>query len=165
MDFRNGYPIGYVSKAHGFKGHVKIHFFEEKYKQLLSEKGFLFLEISKKGVPFCIEEYQANKSVVLLEDIDSEEKAKGICGLQLVVFDLKGIDAGKESLIGFDLFNESNEKIGEITAVHDFNSNILFEVKTNKEIVLIPFHEDLLLELEEDKRRIIMQIPDGLLDN
>ena len=163
MDFRNGLPIGYISKSHGFKGQVKLGFFEEEYKSLLTKEGFLFLEIDNKGVPFFIEEIEAGGLVVKLEDIDDEDAARKICGLKMLSFK-DGIEKEGNVLIGFHLYNQEEKKIGEIIDIQDLNGNIVLSVGIEGQEFLIPFHEELVLNIELEKRKIVLSIPEGLLD-
>lgn len=163
MDFRNGFPIGYVSKSHGFKGHVKLNFFEEKYKSKVKKSGFLFLELSKKGVPFFIEEADSNGAIVKLEDVDSEEDARKLSALQIVSFDDDLVE-GEGQLSGFDLYDQSEMKIGVITDVLDLKGNVLLEVKGESKEYYIPFHEDLVLGVDPEEKVIHLEIAEGLLD-
>ncbi len=163
MNFRNGFPIGYISKSHGFKGQVKLGFFEEEYKELLIIKGFLFLEIDGKGVPFLIEDIDAGGAVVKLEDVDDEVSARKICGLKMISFE-SGLKDKENPLVGYELQNQKQEGVGEIVEVQDLNGSIvLLVIKEGKEY-LIPFHEELVLEIDSEKRVIVLSIPGGLLD-
>ena len=163
MDFGNGFPIGYVSKSHGFKGQVKLGFFEEEYKELIINKGFLFLEIDNKGVPFLINEVEGNGLVVKLEDIDDEESARGLCGLKMLSFK-KGLEKREMEIIGYALQNAKHEDVGEIIEVEDLNGNVVLHVANEKKHLLLPFHEDLLLEMNASKKILVLSIAEGLLD-
>ena len=163
MNFRNGFPIGYISKSHGFKGQVKLGFFEEEYKELLIIKGFLFLEIDGKGVPFLIEDIDAGGAVVKLEDVDDEVSARKICGLKMISFE-KDLEEKENELVGYVLHNQEKEVTGEINEVQDLNGNIVLRVTKEEQEYLIPFHEDLVLGIDSEKRFIVLSIPEGLLD-
>ena len=40
----------------------------------------------------------------------------------------------------------------------------VFEIKYNSRLVLIPIHEDLINEIDKEKKIIHLDIPDGLLE-
>lgn len=163
MDFRNGFPIGYVSKSHGFKGHVKLNFFKEEYKNNIKKSGYLFLEISKKGVPFFIEELDSSKTIVKLEDVNSEDEAKKLSAMQVVTFD----DSVKElqfQLMDFTLVDQHGKEVGLINDLVDLQGNVLLEVRRGVEEIYIPFHEDLIHEINPESKRVVLEIAEGLLD-
>ena len=163
MNFRNGFPIGYVSKSHGFKGHVKLNFFEEEYKKLISKEGFLFLEIDNKGVPFFIEEIESTGTIVKLEDVDSEEIARRYCKLQILSFS-DSLEKVAHDLIGFTVMNSQGTTIGVITEVQDLNGNTVLSVVSNHNDLMVPFHEDLLIDIDAKAKLMTLEIPEGLLD-
>jgi 16S rRNA processing protein RimM len=55
-------------------------------------------------------------------------------------------------------------KIGEIAVVEDFGGNIVFTVMMNGKEILIPFHDELLVEFNPKKKLIILDCPEGLLE-
>ena len=79
------------------------------------------------------------------------------------------IDEEEEVLsewIGFEIIDAETEKsLGKIEAIEDSTSNILFILRNdNDEEILVPANEDFIEEIDEEGRRVIMKLPDGLVD-
>ena len=64
-----------------------------------------------------------------------------------------------------DIKNEADKLIGTIEGVDDSTANILFSVITEGgEELLIPATDDFVEEIDDEKREITMNLPDGLLE-
>ena len=54
--------------------------------------------------------------------------------------------------------------LGEIVAVDDSTMNVLFSIETpDGEEILLPAHEEFMVKLEKKKRRLTVEVPEGLL--
>ena len=164
--------VGYVQKPHGINGELVIRF-QEEYYETLEEYPTLFLEIDQLLVPFFIAEeglrFKSSESVITkLEWIDSDAKAKSLCGFSVFVKQEDVLELEDEmstnALVGFQLFGEEQGLIGEVTRVHDCAGNLLLEVEYQGREVLIPINEDLIVSVDEDLRQIELRIADGLFD-
>ena len=60
--------------------------------------------------------------------------------------------------------NQNNELIGTITEVVEIPQNVLLAVNHNDREILIPFHDDIIIKVNEKKSTISIHIIDGLLD-
>ena len=168
----NCVKIGYIQKPHGIHGELVIRF-DEEYYETLEECPTLFLEIDNLLVPFFISEeglrFKSGESVIAnLEWINSDKKAKELCGLSVFVGQddivLSEDEFTPHMLIGFQLFDETLGKIGEINEVHDYSGNLLLSVDYKGIESLIPLNEDLIVRLDEDLREIELRIPEGLFN-
>lgn len=168
----NCVKVGYVQKPHGIHGELVIRF-EEDYYETLDENPPLFLEIDNLLVPYFISDeglrFKSGESVIArLDWVDSDKKAKALCGLSVFVDQDDVIEFEDElsphSLIGFQLFGEELGLIGEISEVNDFSGNLLLSVEYQGKEALIPLNEELIVRLDEDKREIELRIAEGLFD-
>ena len=169
---KNSVKVGFVQKPHGIHGELVIRFDEEFY-ETFEEYPPLFLEIDNLLVPFFLIEdglrFKSGESVIAkFEWIDSDKKAKELCGLSVfvdendvVVFD---DELSTNALIGYNLFDETLGLIGEITEVNDFSGNLLLSVYYQGKEALVPLNEDLIVRLDEENREIELHIPQGLFD-
>jgi 16S rRNA processing protein RimM len=164
--------IGYVQKPHGIHGELVIRF-QEEYYETLEESPPIFLEIDNLLVPYFISEdglrFKSGESVIVqLDWIDSDKKAKDLCGLAVYVDQIDVVELEDEmsphALVGFQLFDETLGLIGEINDVHDYAGNLLLSVDYQGKEALVPLNEDFIVRLDEDLREIELQIPEGLFD-
>ncbi len=168
----NCVKIGYTQKPHGIHGELVVRF-DEQYYETLEECPTLFLEIDNLLVPYFISEeglrFKSGESVIVnLDWVDSDKKAKDLCGLSVYVDQTDVIELDDElsphALIGFMLFDETLGQIGEINDVHDYSGNLLLSVDYQGNESLIPLNEDLIVRLDEDLREIELRIPEGLFN-
>ena len=168
----NCVKVGYVQKPHGINGELVIRF-QEEYYETLEEYPALFLEIDNLLVPFFIAEegfrFKSSESVITqLDWVDTDAKAKALCGLSVFVNKDDVIDNDDEmsphALVGYQLFGEDQGLIGEIKEVHDYAGNMLLLVDYQGKEALVPLNEDLIISLDEDLREIELRIPEGLFD-
>lgn len=168
----NCVKVGFILKPHGIHGELVIRF-QEEYYETLDENPTLFLEIDNLLVPYFISDeglrFKSGESVITqLEWVDTDKKAKDLCGLSVYVDRDDVIEFEDEmsphALIGYQLFDESLGLIGEITEVNDFSGNVLLSVEYQGKEAMVPLNEDLIVRLDEDLREIELRIPEGLFD-
>lgn len=165
------YRIGQISKAHGLKGEVVFNFSDDIFDRV--DCPYLICEIDGILVPFFLEEYRFktdSSALLKFEDIDSADDAQQLIGSN-VYFENRFItDSDQEEVslsyfVGFKIINEKGEELGTIVDIDDQTENWLFiaEDANNKEI-LIPAHEEFIVDINHNKKTIEMDLPEGLLD-
>jgi len=164
--------VGYFQKPHGVKGEIVL-VFEPQYDLSLEEEPTLFPEIDGLLVPYFLRpdgiRFRSGEAAfVQLDWVDSEEDARKLCGSSVFLKEEDLIFPEEELslhyLVGFILHDPQIGKIGIIEKVEDFGGNLLFQLQFKGKEVLIPFNEDLLLDLNEDEKRIEMNCPEGIFD-
>jgi 16S rRNA processing protein RimM len=150
--------VGFVLKPHGFNGQLKIQL-DEDY----SPNDFILLEIQEKFVPFKIKQLNSAASIITLEDISSIEQAEALCNCKIVDL-IDHEQTENNSLVGYKLINHANAESYDITQILDFPNNVLLEFRFGYKDILIPFQEDLIVDIDHEAKTIEMIIPEGLLD-
>ena len=80
----------------------------------------------------------------------------------------EGIDVsvmeGNSYFIGFSIFSEEEKYIGEVVDIDDTTENVLFLLhdKNGNELI-IPASDDFVVDIDEQRKKIIMSLPEGLL--
>ena len=165
--------IGYTQKPHGLSGELKV-FIEDTYEEDFMECETVFLNIKGKELPFFIESIRGgNFTIVKFEDVDTKEKAMEIQskGLSIRATDLipdqaREVQLISESgkLIGYMILDKTAGEVGIIQEVLEMPQQEMFSLKYQKRDILIPVSDDYILEIDDDKKEILMDLPDGLLD-
>ncbi len=165
------YKIGKLGKPHGVKGEITFMFDDDIFDRVDSD--YLILEIDGILVPFFFEEYRFHGDETALMKfcgIDTQDRARELTGSD-VYFPLHLSNSDDENaswtkIIGFSLIDSNiNKVVGKIQSVDDSTINILFEVLTDDgRNVLIPASEDLIVKVDTDKKEIMINLPEGLLD-
>jgi 16S rRNA processing protein RimM len=123
-------------------------------------------------VPFFMEEYRfRNDSAALVkfEGIDTQERARELTHCD-VYFPYSLSDGNEQQfswneIVVFSLIDaDTQQPVGEITAIDDSTINILFHVERDGEEILIPASDELIQSVSMDQREIEITLPDGILD-
>lgn len=162
------YKIGKLGKPHGIKGEVSFMFNDDVFDRVESE--YLILEIDGIMVPFFMEEYRFrsdDNALVKFVDIDTLERAAELTGCD-VYFERERAEQDEDAdisfaqIVSFEIVDEhSGKSIGKIDSVDDSTDNILFELENG---MLIPVAEEWIKEIDNNNKKIIMTLPEGLID-
>lgn len=165
------FKIGKLIKPHGIKGEISFVFENDVFARV--DCSYLICRIDGILVPFFIEEYRfkgSETALITFEDIDSEEKAQRLSGLE-VYFPRKyyeeeiddEIEYSWNFFIGFSVSDKAAGKIGTIEAIDEKTLNTLFLIKNGDEEFIIPATEDFIEKIDAKKKILYLKLPEGLL--
>lgn len=163
------YKIGRIGKPHGVKGEVGFMFDDDVFDRV--ESDYLVLEVDGLLVPFFMEEYRfkgSQTALVKFCDVDSQDAARELTGCD--VYFPRSASDGEDgemtwaSIVGFHIVDiNSGADVGEICGVDDSTINLLLEIKTDDgQEILIPAHDELIENVDAERRVIEMRLPEGL---
>lgn len=165
------FPIGQVIKPHGVNGEMSFNFTSDVFDTENIE--FLIIEIQGILVPFFIEEYRfksESTGLIKFEGVESDEQARVFSGLTLFV-QKKYLDKVEDAEIeldyfaGFHLVDEIKGELGLITEVDQTTENALFVIDNGSDDeLLIPVGDDYIREIDHENKRILVRLPEGLLE-
>lgn len=164
------FKIGVINKPHGVKGEVSFSFTDDIFDRV-EDCDYLILMMDGILVPFFWEEYRFksdNVALVKFEGIDTAERARMFTNVE-VYFPKKYMDEQDEItswnfFVGFQVNDVRHGALGEIVDVDDATMNVLFVIEKEGEELLLPAHEEFILDLDKKNRVLIVEIPEGLLD-
>ena len=165
--------IGHYNKPHGVNGEISATL--DIDTSLLKDFKCLVSDIDGIFVPFFITDLRSkNVSTALLtiDGIQDEHDAALLVNKEIFVLkdEYEQLSADEETdefpldyFIGFRLF-DSREEVGIIIDVDDTTENVLFVVeRADESHVRIPAVDDLVKEIHENEKKIVMNLPEGLL--
>ena len=165
------YKIGIINKPHGVKGEVSFTFTDDIFDRV--DCDYLILLLDGIFVPFFIEEYRFRSDTSALmkfEDVDTVEKARMFTNVE-VYFPTKYNEEDDDDTIptwnyfvGFEVNDIHHGCLGKIVHVDDSTMNVLFVIEKEGEELLLPAHEEFILDLDKKKKTIQVNIPEGLLE-
>jgi len=160
--------LGTCARAHGKQGELQVH----SDRDLLPDAGevsFVVIRMDNILTPFRLlswREKGADAYVLSLEGIDTEEKAQHLCGRQIYLLrrDLTD-DPGEElltweDLVGYELQDRSQGRLGTIQDVDDSTLNTLFLLDSG---AMLPAHEDFIVGIDQRQRILHVDMPAGLV--
>ena len=160
--------IAHVLKSNGTDGELVLGFRDYVPEDIeIEEPVFIFDD--GLPVPFFFESFKKkgqSKALVRLTGVGSLEDAEELCGKAVYgekeTYELE--EEIFENIVGWTLLDAEGTKVGMVTDYEDIPGNPCIYVQTPSGQGMIPLHEDLVLEMDDEKRTIMMEIPDGLLD-
>ena len=162
------YKIGRIGKPHGISGEVTLRFSDDVFDRV--DADYLVLMVDGILVPFFIEEYRFRSDEVALvkfEDIDTKDRASELTGCY-VFFPRHLADAGDDVLtwsqiVGYDIVDVLSDKtIGRIEAVDETTINTLLELSDG---TLIPAADEFIEDIDHEERKLMMRLPEGLVNS
>lgn len=130
------------------------------------------MELNTGLVPFFIEKCQLHKSALLrikFDQVNNEQEAESLIKKEVylplnMLPPLEGTKFYYHEVIGFEIL-ENDQPVGTVIKILDQGVQALFEIKKEDGTSsLIPIHDDFILEVNRDSKRIHVQLPEGLLD-
>lgn len=127
-------------------------------------------------VPFFVESMRpkgATSWLLKLEGIDSEQAARQFVNETIYMrrediaeFGDDSEGAPAELFVGYSVEDTEYGRIGVIERIDLDSPNPLFYVRSDKddETILIPIADELIKDLDHDRRTIVMHLPAGLID-
>ncbi|MDX9748553.1 MAG: ribosome maturation factor RimM [Paludibacter sp.] len=163
-------PVGQLIKPHGIHGEMTFEFSSDVFDR--EKIPFFMLEIDGIMVPFRVQNYRIRSSsaaLLQLKGIDSEEKARKMCGSTVYVSDeylgkMEDDEMEVQYFQGFTLVDAASGWTGTISEVDETTENVLFVVMKDEEEFLIPASPGYIVNVDHDKRIITMELPGGLLE-
>ena len=163
--------LGKIAKKFSFKGEVLVYL-ETDEPELYENMESVFVEFNNNLVPFFIESSSLHKNDFLrvhFEDIDNEEEADNIigCAIYLPLSMLPKLTGNKfyfHEVIGFEIEDKRIGVFGKIVSINDVSAQPLFEVLNGNVELLIPMIDHFLVEIDRKNKKVIMDLPKGLVE-
>ncbi|WP_416445221.1 ribosome maturation factor RimM [Leeuwenhoekiella sp. A16] len=163
--------LGKIVRKFSFKGELlaKLETDEpEEYEEMES----VFVNFNDNLVPFFIESCQLHKSTLLrinFEDVDTEEDADDLIGAELylpldMLPKLSGNQFYYHQITGYTVKDVNYGTVGTIKSVNDNTAQALFVIENKDKEVLIPINDEFIEEVNHDKKLILLNTPEGLID-
>ena len=164
--------IGKIVKSIGYKGELVLNL-EVSFNESMLDAEILFVELDGLPVPFYISHegiYQKDENILVVkfDDIDDEFSVKALLKAKVSIkkyiennnFDTSNIN----SLKGFLVKDINYGEIGNFEQIIEIPNNPLIQIFNKTTEILIPFIEDIIQEIDETKREILVSTPEGLVD-
>jgi 16S rRNA processing protein RimM len=163
--------LGKIVKKYSFKGELLAKL-DTDQPQLYENIEALFLDINNRLIPYFVMTSRLHKSNLLrlkLEDVNTESDADELLRKEVYLpLDLLPKLDGKafyyHEVIGFEIWEKSFGKVGALKGVNDQSAQALFEIERNGDEILIPIHDEFIINIDRDKKIITVKTPPGLID-
>lgn len=165
------FQIGVISSTHGVRGEVKVFPTTDDVRRFKKCKEVL-LDTGKERIPLTVEGVKFFKQFAILKfkGIDSINDVEKYKGKSLFVPRKDAVRLQKDEyfiadLIGVEIFDEEEKKIGILKDVLETGANDVYVItmEDGREL-LLPAIKQCILEVRIEERYMRVHILDGLLD-
>jgi 16S rRNA processing protein RimM len=172
LDFSTLVPIGTIGKSIGYKLALRIDPYPD-FVTTWKTVGQCLIKVSGIWAPFFIKSKVHHKDFieVQFEDIYDDQEVKKILHEEIFVRpqdisedDQNEEQGGLEDWVSFTILDNEQGMIGVIQEVEELPGQIMAMVLYGDKKVAVPLTEDLILEIDVEKKTILMNLPIGLLD-
>lgn len=167
----NCFLLGYIVRTHGTSGNVVV-FLDVDYPEDYDGLDSVYVEQRGELVPYFIANFNLQKqgnAIVTFEDIDTIEKAQALVGssLFLSLDELEELDNENfyyHEIKGYTVVDEQLGELGIVREVYSLNGQDLIAMEYKGVEVLIPTAADIVLRGDKENNKLIVNLPEGLLD-
>jgi 16S rRNA processing protein RimM len=161
--------LGTIAKTRGVRGELILRIKDPTFKPAENWES-LFLQIDGILVPFFILSVRAINAaewIISFEDYEGKEMVQRFVGspvwIRKDLMETIRDEALLDELQGYLLTNVRTGKTGVITGFLDIPGNPLFEVSIQGEKHMIPAQDELVEEIDQEKKRLSMNLPEGMM--
>ena len=171
MEKKDFYFLGKITKTSGYQGNL-MFFFDVDDIRVYQNLEAVIIELDEELIPFAIESiaFKNNQpAFVSIVDIHSEKEATPLVGCDLYLPlkflpPLKGTKFYYHELTGFSVIDAKMGNIGILESVLDQGPQAIFQIMNNKKEILIPITDEIVKKVDRQKKRILVDAPEGLID-
>jgi 16S rRNA processing protein RimM len=168
--------IGHTKRAHGLTGEIKVSI-EDQYLEDFLKNERIFIAVKSSKIPYFIANVRGKgELIVQLEDVVGRDAAQVLQSKEIFLreqdilheeereLEVPDDSLEYEGLTGFFILDKTLGEIGVINEVLEMpQQEMAFMVYKGRE-VLVPLNKQLIVEVDEEKRIVHMDLPEGLLD-
>lgn len=169
--------IGYTKKTHGIGGELKL-VVEARFLEDFLKNERIFLDVKGVKVPYFVANVRGKGEMILkLEEVDSRESAYALQSREVFLreqdlipdhareFEVEPEETLEyEHLAGFLLIDKTAGEVGRIEEVLDMPQQEMAFLQYKGREVLIPLNGQFITSIDEKGKKILMDLPAGLLE-
>ena len=158
--------IGKITRTHGFEGAVVIR--SEGTITDEPEQGEpVFVVIDGLPVPFFTREAYSPSHDTLIISFDyylTPESVRDLKGCDVMIPGETDPGDDFEAVTGFTLKDSASGFTGKVTGIIRHPGQLLATVASEKGEITVPLHPDLIVSVDNRRRIITMNLPEGLTE-
>ena len=163
--------LGHFSGLYSFKGELLIKL-DTDDPEYFTELESILVYMPTGLVPFFISDIRLHKSSLLrvkLETIDSEATAKPLLKKSVylpleLLPQLEDTQFYYHEIIGWTAVDQNKGQLGTIAEVNDQSSQVLLKIDSGEKSILVPLHDDFIVQIDREKKVFHFNLPEGIID-
>ncbi len=169
--------VGRITKPHGIRGEVVVRSFSDHPEGIFSPGVVLFPSQEERPLPDSerspleivgVRPFRGG-FLVQCRGVADRTAAETLRGLELLaptdqIAPRQDGEVFYHELPGLHVQDVDGGEVGRVVEVFEADPNVLLEVRTRRGSVLIPFVADVVVDVQLDQGRLVVDPPPGLLD-
>lgn len=163
--------VGVITTTHGVRGEVKVFPTTDDMHRFESLKNVI-LDLGKEQCSLEIEQVKFFKNMVILKfkGLDNMNDVEAFRQKDLLITREQAVELGPDEnfiadLIGLSVVTDEGKLLGILDDVLQTGANDVYSVKTGEgKELLLPAIKECVLNVDLEKKEILVHILDGLLD-
>lgn len=164
--------VGVIVKPHGLKGEVKVYPTTDDVKRFSKlNQVYLYDDFDKmiESVKIVSSKYKEPFVIVKFDEYDDINKIVNLLKLNIYIDrkDALPLQDGEYyicDLVGCEVYDEDNKKIGNVTNVIKTGANDVYEVDIDIKKIYIPVIPQCIKNVDIKNKKIIVNLLKGILD-
>jgi 16S rRNA processing protein RimM len=161
--------LGKIIKSQSFDGALVISL-ESNLSDEIEDMESVFVEVDGILVPFFIKGLVRNARLmtVVFDDYESKERVTEFIGCRVYIDKKYAGESDQiilpDFLTGFNLMGSGDIVIGKIVNIEAFPMQVMLTVQgVSGTEMLIPYHDDWVVNIDKKRMLVILDLPDGIL--
>jgi 16S rRNA processing protein RimM len=170
--------IGYLAKTHGINGDLVLSLSDnltfDLIDEILNEGDAVFVEKDGIPVPFFVSEnglreYSGVSLLIRFDDIDNQKALKLVSSkvfiesYKVIHFEKNQAEIASE-WIGYEICDPNHSFKGKVKEFIQLKGNPMLNIEIGKKTMLIPLISDFIISVNDKKKLIELNLPDGYID-
>ena len=154
-------PIGYISKAKGLKGELKVFLYNKDSKSLKNDMD-VWIDYSDSYKVYKLDyiSLSGNNRVIKLQNIDSRELSENLVSKKIYI-SRKNFPDYKDfylvDIIDFNVFDMEENKVGKVLDVINLPTNNSMLIKCKSKEIMIPIIDDFIELFDFNNKKIVIK--------
>ncbi len=164
--------LGYIAKAHGIRGQLKVVLDVYDLREYLEVKVLYLAKGDAPLKPWRVKSLNAPSPQMILLELDGIEDRNAAEALKgtTIYYPTAALPKLPDGhfyfyeITGFEVEDKTAGGIGQVKEVLDLPNNELLVVDHKGKEVLIPMKEDILTRVDKAAKTVHVDLPEGLLE-
>jgi len=148
--------IGKIVATHGIKGWVVIQSYSYPTHNIINYDTFLNIKNRKEFIEIINLKIMPKKTIIQMKNYDDINSSESLIGQNIFIeaSDIPVLKKGEyywKDIEGLEVYTSKNSYIGSVDFIFNNGANDILAVKHNKEIVYIPYINDHIEVIPNEK--------------
>ena len=148
--------IGKIVATHGIKGWVVIQSYSYPTHNIINYDTFLNIKNRKEFIEIINLKIMPKKTIIQMKNYDDINSSESLIGQNIFIeaSDIPALKKGEyywKDIEGLEVYTSKNSYIGTVDFIFNNGANDILAVKHNKEIIYIPYINDHIEVIPNEK--------------